>query len=291
MSRILIAVVLFLLSTRPVYAQWERIEVYWTGESGVHRTVSRQGSTHPLQFYLSPSADRDPSNSLCLGCPLDSGGQTIKLEDFDVEKSQRVLGQPFGKRIIEIVLTFRASSVMQKINREEAARQHSSGDTSPAAWDKPLAEWKSIVMQSADDSYRELYFLASTGTWDRPPSEVRMLTAGSEQVLETVDDSSVVPDTCFSDGRWLLKPSGPWLIDFSAVEEAMLKNIPQNSEPAGGLGCGAISVEKLEMSSLIREKNASCQACDYLGTETIRFRLDGPRAVPASSSFRSESED
>jgi hypothetical protein len=143
MSRILIPVGLLLLSTRPVHAQWERVEVYWTGESGVHRTVSRQGSPHPLQFYLSPSAERDPSNSLCLGCEGD-GHQQIKLEDFDVEKSQRILSQAFGKQIVEIVLTFRAGSAMQKANREEAEREHSSADTSPDAYAKPLAEWKSI---------------------------------------------------------------------------------------------------------------------------------------------------
>jgi hypothetical protein len=291
MPRNLISVVLLLLGTCPVYAQWERIEVYWTGETGVHRTVSRQGSPHPLQFYLEPSAERDPSNSLCLGCELDAHGQRIKLEDFDVEKSQRILGRPFGKQILEIVLTFRAGSAMQKTNREEAAREHSVGDTSPNAFDKPLAEWKSIVIQDSEDSYRELYLLVSSGTWNRSQSKASVLTAGGEQVLETIDDSSMVPDTCFSDGRWLLKPSGPRLIDFSAVEKDMFRRIPQGSEPVGGLGCGAIAMEKLEMSSLIQKKNAGCKVCGYLGTETIRFRLEGPRAMPVSVSFTPESEN
>ena len=39
MPRNLTSVVLVLLGACPVYAQWERIEVYWTGETGVHRTV------------------------------------------------------------------------------------------------------------------------------------------------------------------------------------------------------------------------------------------------------------
>lgn len=288
MSRNLIPVVLLLLCARPASAQWERIEVYWTGETGVHRTVSRQSSPHPLQFYLESSAERDPSNSLCLGCALDAHGQRIKLEDFEVEKSQRILGQAFGKQILEIVFTFRAGSAMQKIGREEAEREHSSGDTSPAAWDKPLAEWKSIIMQSSDDSYRELYFLAGSGVWNRSQSEARVLTAGGAQVLEAVDDTSIAPDACFSDGRWLLKSSGPWLIDFSAVEKEMFSRIPQGSEPVGGLSCRAITMEKLEVSSLIQKKNPGCKACDYLGIETIRFRLDGPRAMPVSASFKAD---
>src|SRR6266702_486540 len=40
---------------------------------------------HPLQYYLTPSPERDPANSLCLGCPVAAGGRQRTLQDFVVE--------------------------------------------------------------------------------------------------------------------------------------------------------------------------------------------------------------
>ena len=277
MQRLLSGFLLVLFGVGPAHAQWERIVVYWEGETGIHRDISQQSSSHPLEYFLTPSAERDLVKSLCLGCPLDKHGRRIKLQDYEVEKSQRSLGKPFDAEIVEVTLTIRAGREMQEINHQES---HSS--TSTGSWQQ--AQWKSILMQSGPDSYRELYFLIDNGTWNRPQSNAELLQTHGAYVLQTIDHSSIDPDNCFADGRWVIQASGPWLIDFLPVEK-LLARIPADSEPAGELACDAISMQDFEMSSLIQKK-CSGGRCDYVGTETVHFRLEDHKPVPESASFK-----
>jgi hypothetical protein len=278
MKRLLSGLLLVLFSVSPVHAQWERIVVYWEGETGIHRDISSQSSPHPLEYFLTPSPERDSVKSLCLGCPLDKHGRKISLQDYDVEKSQRSLGKPFDAEIIEVILTFRAGREMQEINQQES---HSSMGSEPLQ----QAQWKSILMQSGPDSYRELYFLIDNGTWNPAQSRAQLLQTRGIFVLETVDSSTFSVDDCFADGRWVVRPSGPWLIDFSPVEKGLLERIPAGAEPAGELACNAISMQDFELSSLIQKKCTGGH-CDYIGTETVKFQMDGRKAVPESAEFK-----
>jgi hypothetical protein len=69
MPTILACVVLLLLGTSSSYAQWEPIGTAWTDEHGLGSRVPRN-SPYPLEFYLTPTPERDPANSLCPGCPV-----------------------------------------------------------------------------------------------------------------------------------------------------------------------------------------------------------------------------
>jgi hypothetical protein len=264
----------------PAHAQWERIQIDWTGEGGIRETTSRHGSAHPLQFYLNPSGERNFDNSLCLGC--DEYGHRVTLQDFTVETSQRVIGRYRGRKIIEIVLSFRIAPAMQQIYREEAAREHSGGDTSLESYETPVSEWKSIVVETSAGLYRELYFLIDSGTWLQPLSPARVLTVAGAQVLGTNDPFNFHEGGC-TDGYWVFEPAGPSLIDLSAVQKAVRRVVPPDAAPVE-TRCYALSMEKLLVRSSVQRKGA-CHSCDYLGTAVVHFRLRGNRALPVSSSF------
>src|SRR5215469_6975043 len=83
-SRALSNVALLLFGLCSATAQWQRIEI--DAKGGLGKSV--QCSPHPLQFYLTPSPDQDPSNSLCLGCKVGTG-QAISLENFVVHTSSK----------------------------------------------------------------------------------------------------------------------------------------------------------------------------------------------------------
>jgi hypothetical protein len=279
--RLLAFAVLAAAITIDAQAQWERIQVDWTGESGIRETTSRRGSAYPLQFYLTPSAERNFDHSLCLGC--ERYGHRLTLDDFTVETSQHEIGEYRGRKIVEIVLSFRIAPAMQQIYRKEAALEHSGADESPEAYETPVSVWKSIVMETSIGNYRELYFLIDGGTWTRPLSTARVLTVGSAQVLVNVDGFNTREADACTDGYWFLEPAGPSLIDFSAVQKEVEKVVPPDAL-ALGKRCSGLAIDKLLLSSTVQRKNA-CHSCDYLGTAEVHFRLDGNRAVPVSSSF------
>lgn len=280
-KRLLAFAVLAATISLPAQAQWERIQVDWTGENGIRETTSRPGSAHPLQFYLTPSAERDFDNSLCLGC--DMYGHRLTVQDFTTETSQREIGKYRGKKIVEVVLSFRVAPAMQEIYRKQAAREHSTGDVSPESYDKPLAEWKSILIEASVGTYRELYFLVNTGSWIRPLSVARVLSVGGAQVLVTFDPFNFQAGGC-TDGYWILESAGPSLIDFSAVQKEVEKVIPRDAV-AMETRCDALLMDKLLVTSPVQEKNNVCHSCGYLGTAEVHFRLDGNRAIPVSSLF------
>ena len=172
---------------------------------------------------------------------------------------------------------------MREASRAEGSRE--SGKEPPSQdQGMPSAQWKSIIVQSDADSYREVYFLDGSGVWNQSTSKSQVLTIGDKQVLETIDASSFDADDCLGDGRWVLEASGPWLIDFSAVQSEVLKHVPADGELAGEFACGAIAMQELEARMLIQKRCESCgKVHDFLGTETVRFLLDGHRAVPVSS--------
>ena len=91
---------LLLFGARSSHAQWERVETTWTDEHGLTSHVLHS-SPHPLRFYLD-GAERDPNNSLCLGCQVTDNGRKRNLRDYVVDVSQRQLGKAFRRQIIEI---------------------------------------------------------------------------------------------------------------------------------------------------------------------------------------------
>lgn len=284
MSKILACFALLLLSASSSYGQWERVVVSRTDEGGFASNVLH-GSLHPLQYYLTPSPERDHSNSLCLGCPVAINSRKTALQDYAVESSQRVLGEPFGRKVIEVVLSFRLGPELMKINAEEAARVNGHPGkvySYPESYYTPVARWKSIIAESSANQYQELYLLINTWDLDQPLSKASLFTAGGAQILATVDHLPGNGAFC-EDSYWAVVQEGPRLIDFSAVDNEIKRLTPPNAL-SRETRCWALSMQKLEVRAAIQEKDAPCTRCD-LGTAVVHFRLDGHRAIPVSSSF------
>lgn len=237
----------------------------------------------PLQFYLAPSPDRDPSNSLCLGCK-DKNGQMVSLNDFAVKASKQEIGESFGKKIFQIELSFdvKKGSVVEQMHREWKEEDRREGQN--VSFDNlPPVEWKSIVMESSPDMYKELYLIINEGAYDRPLSEARLLTVGGVRLLATNDPVEGNRGLC-TEGYWVLQPEGPWLLDFTAVHQEIERLIPRDAT-APQTGCWALSIDKAEVRSPIQLKGAECHACGYIGTAVVNFKIDGHRAVPGIASF------
>lgn len=279
MPKVLACFALLLSSTCSSYAQWQRVEM--DAKGGMGKSVP--SVPHPLQFYLTASPDRDPSNSLCLGCKTASG-QAVSLNDFAIKTSKDLIGEAYGKAIFQIELSFEAKkgSVVEQMRHEWEEKDKEEGHD-VSFQNLPPVKWKSIVVQSSEDTYRELYLLIDEGTYVAPLSEARLLTVGNVRVLATTDPASGNGGQC-TEGYWVLEPEGPWLLDFTTVAEEIAKLIPPDAT-AVQTGCWGLSMEKAEVRSPIQLKNAQCHACDYLGWVTVRFRLDGHRAVPVESRF------
>ena len=108
MPRILVCAALLLFGARSSYAQWELVETAWTDEHGLASRVLHS-SPIPCGSIWTAAPERDPTNSLCLGCPVTDNGRKRNLKDYVVDVSQRPLGKAFRRQIIEIVLSIRDS--------------------------------------------------------------------------------------------------------------------------------------------------------------------------------------
>ena len=89
------------VSQEPPSAQWQRIEM--DAKGGLGKSVPTV--PHALQFYLTASPDRDPSNSLCLGCKT-ANGRAVSLNDYAIKTSKQLVGEAFGRAIYQIELSF-----------------------------------------------------------------------------------------------------------------------------------------------------------------------------------------
>jgi hypothetical protein len=278
--KVLSSIVLFLSGVCPASAQWQRMEMDPKG--GLGNSVSN--TPQSLQFYLTPSPDRDPSNSLCLGCKI-ANGRIVSLSDYGVKASKQLIGEECGRNIFQIELSFevKKGSVADQM-RHEWEEEYKKLGQKTSDQSVPPIEWKSVVMQFSKDEYKELYLIIDEGNYVRPLSEARLLTVGGIRILGTNDPVNGNGGQC-AEGYWVLDAEGPWLLDFTAVHRDLEKLIlPDAIVPQ--TGCWALSIQNGEVRSPVQLKNAECHACGYIGTAVVSFRIEGHSAVPLSSSFK-----
>lgn len=252
-------------------AQWERV----SSPSGPTKAPT-PNSPHPLAYFLHFSPERNIDGSLCLGCKTNSG-QKVTIADYAVKSTQRDVGEFLGQKIIEIDLTFEINprSVMAQLRRQwEQDSQTSFESLTPV-------EWQSVVMQSAPNLYRELYFNSNVPSNSVPPVDARIMNVEGVPLLavrETFDR------LWCTEGYWVLDHNGPSLLDFSPVQKAIASVTPPNSS-APETGCWALSIDQLEVNAPVQEDHAKCEACGWLGRAVVDFRIENDRVVPVSSAF------
>lgn len=86
---------------------------------------------------------------------------------------------------------------------------------------------------------------------------------------------------------WVLENSGPTPADFSAVDRAIAKALPQGTVAITPM-CEAVHFDKQEVRVDVEKASADCNACGFEGSVSVKFKFEGPRAVPLSSRFQKE---
>ena len=262
------AAILVLFALSPAGAQWQRVSVP-SGQSKAPNTP------HPLAYFLHFSPERNINSSLCLGCKTDTG-RKVTIADYAVKSSQRPIGESFGRKIIEVDLTFdiKPGSAMSQLRREWKRQSRASFE------DLTLAEWQSIVMQSAPNLYRELYFSSNPPSNSIPPVEAGIMDIEGVPLLAVRETYG----RWCAEGYWVLNRNGPSLLDFSPVQNAITNISPPNTK-AIQTGCWALSISNLEVNAPVQEAPPKCAACGVLGTAVVKFKIENDRAIPVSSVF------
>ena len=242
-----------------VSAQEKRVEMGWTGENGFS---SRQ----------LPSVDRSlPSYTSgkrqeFLRAATDDCANADTCKELKVQFSQRALGSPFGKSILQIDYTF-------------------AGDPGPNQ--NSGSYWKSIVIETGPGMYRELFLLKNEGGfWLSPPTAASIVESGTTKLLVT-NDLTTSRDMFCTGEFWVLKQSGAAVADFSEIEKAIAKAVPSGTQNVTPM-CAAVDLRKLEVRGDVQKVPPKCRTCDVEGQVVVKFTFEGQRAVPLSATFKPE---
>src|SRR5207244_12148890 len=149
--RLFIGCSLFLLLASLVLAQWQRTVFSGKGQ------FTDVPTPHPLSYFTADPFLRDDGGDFCEVCtPPDKERYVITSE---VQRLGTLAGFPL-------------SEVLYRIRSREKVE--------PAE-----IKWKSIVVQTGDDSYREIYHLPSSSDQLITPTPPKLVKDGDEEVPAT----------------------------------------------------------------------------------------------------------
>lgn len=261
-----LALLLLFAACSQAFAQYARIEMGWTGERGYFEGTSKS-SEEPLRYYLSANRTREFLRAATDNCAIASA-----CNENDVQVSQEEIGAVFGKHIVQVVYARKTKSDQEgSISRDEGSRSY----------------WKSILAETTPGIYREIFLLKGEGAfWSWPPSPPAIVSAGDTKVLFTSDQTTSREMWC-TGAFWVLEKSGPTPADFSAVRRTIAKALPQGTDVITPM-CAAVHLEKEEVQVDVQKASADCNACGFEGSVSVKFKFEGARAVPLSSSFRKD---
>ena len=245
---------LFLLLSLPCWGQWQRILFSGKGES---RDMQ---SPHPLSYYTSNPFLRDDGGDLYDAC--DNCG-TVKskawsAKNYSASTKVHDVGTVSGFRIVEIFYEF--------VDRRKP--------------ELDKMRWKSILVQTEQDKYVEIYHLQAYLRAQLTPAKI--VHVGNELALMTQDSDGGNGGGCW-EAYWWFDALGPHAIDFSPLVQEITKHVPPGS--TFWTTCWALHFEEQEVKSYVQKADARCRACDGLGEVTAHFRLNGGREEPSDVSF------
>jgi len=247
-TQIILAVVLCL----PASAQWSRILI-----SGKGRTTDTT-LPQPLRYFTVNPYLRDDGEDLCVLCTPE--GRAKSAPEYSIRSVMRPVGTLAGYRIVDVL--YRGSR-----------RSH------PNLTD---INWKSILVEVGPNRYKEIFHLQALGVTN--PLKPSFITpAGAERVLGTIDFDGGVGGNCW-EGYWWFDRAGPHPLDFSPLEIAMEKRIPKNTRFSSA--CSNLDLKSSLVRSGVQKFHSECEACDFVGEVTGRFRLSGPIAEPLAIEFK-----
>lgn len=238
----------------PASAQWNRTVFSGKGE------FQDIPSPHPLSYFTANPFLRDDGNDLCVLCTPE--GRAKSALKYSLHTVVQPVGSLAGYRILEVLYSG------GKRNANEPG------------YDK--LSWKSILVRTGPNRYKEIFHLQPAGT-DEPLKPSGIIPSGNERVLATMDSDGGNSGGCW-DGYWWFDRTGPHRLDFSRVEAAIKNALPENARFS--IQCSNLDLKAELIRSGVQKSDAQCHACDWIGEVTARFRIAGPIVEPTAINFK-----
>jgi len=249
----LIVVLLVAGLSIPATAQWQRLVF------GAKGNTIDAPTEHSLSYFTDNPFLRDEADDLCALCTAE--GKAKSAQHYSIRTVVKPVGVLAGCRIID---------VLYYVGSRELNAELSD------------VKWKSILVQVGPDRFKEIFHLSAFYTTASiEPS--RIIQSGSEQVLATMDSDGGNGGGCW-EGYWWFDKAGPHPLDFAGLSKAIWERVPKQT--AYQISCSSLNLETQEVKAAVQKIPATCHACDWIGSFTARFRLDGARAVPVDVQFR-----
>jgi hypothetical protein len=236
----------------PASGQWNRVVISGKGES------SDIPLPHPLSYFTAYPFLRDDGDDFCGLCTPEDRAKSA--EQYAIRPMVRPVGILAGYHIFDVLY--------------DVSRRNDSGHSEVG--------WKSILVRVGPDRYKEIFHLqASGGAPSLKPSSI--VRSRRERVLITMDFDGGVGGGCW-EGYWWSDRTGPHPLDFSHLEAAMEHRIPENTRFS--IQCSNLDLKSGLARSGVQKLHAECEACDWIGEVTARFRLAGRIAEPLDINFK-----
>jgi hypothetical protein len=193
-------------------------------------------------------------------------GKIVTARDYRVNQKVTNLGTIAGLSILQVLTTI-----------EAGPRLISSGLASAG---EPPTQWKSILVQDGvRDQFVEIYVLQAEGGLYQSIKPAAIYGVGSEAILGTYDPDSGNGGGC-SDGYWWFDKAGAHAVDFSPLQQAISRVLPQNSTYTPN--CWALHPEKEELQSWVQRLMLNAMHAEVWG---LSMRVTKYNGVPRSRSL------
>ena len=235
----------------PASAQWRRVVLSGKGES------VDVPAPHALSYFTANPFLRDDGNEFCEICT--PSGKAASSQKYTIRSMVKPVGVLAGYTVVDVLYY---PSPLALANASVTA-----------------AKWKSILVQTGTDRYREIFHLqAFYTTASVEPS--RIIQSGNEPVLVTMDLDGGNGGGCW-EGYWWFDSTGPHPLDFSRLEAAIRERLSaaHQEDARVQISCANLNLKSQQVNSGVQKSHAQCRACDWVGKLTARFRLDGVQPV------------
>lgn len=226
---------------------------------------------HPLSWWTRNPLRLDASGDLMIGIPA-SDGELVTSRDYQVNQETKSIGTIAGFRIMQILTTIHPG------HRVIASGWAADGE--------PASQWKSLLVQAGPgDEYIEIYKLQAEGGLYQAMKPAVIYGDGPEAILGTYDPDSGNGGGC-DDGYWWFDKAGAHEVDFSPLDQAIIRVIPHNG--SYNHRCYALLPEKEALQSWVQATDVACHACGGLGTVYAQYKIQQGAAIPISVRFEPE---
>ena len=226
---------------------------------------------HPLSYWTDDPLRLDATGDLMLGYKA-RDGKPIVTSEYRVDQQVTHLGVINGFGILQVLTTI-----------------HAGPHVIASGWatEQPQ-QWKSLLVKDVHGAeYIEIYELQTDYGNYEPIKPAKIYGKGRDAILGTYDPDSGNGGGC-DDGYWWFDKTGAHTVDFSPLEHAIGKVLPDKSSYTES--CWAMHPDQAELKSWVQKADAECLGCGGLGEIDARYKIEHGAAIPVSVHFEPEQE-